>query len=162
MTPEQYTGLVTNHWKFRLFMITRLPMAWLAGLRVKRFDTEVSEVQIRYKYLTKNPFRSIYFAAMAMAAELSTGIFAFRYAQLQKPMVSMLVTGMEASYHKKAVGRIRFVCEDGGKVRDVIEETRKTGEGVTLKMKSCGYNSSNELVAEFWFTWSFKVKSKKA
>ena len=162
MTPEDYTSQVTTHWKFRLFLMSRLPMAWLAGLRVKRFDPEVSEVHMRYKYLTKNPFRSIYFAALAMAAELSTGIFAFRYAQLEKPLVSMLVTGMEAAYHKKAVGKIRFVCEDGGKVREQIEATRKTGEGVTLKMKSSGYDSSNNLVAEFWFTWSFKVKASRA
>ena len=160
MTAEDYTSQVTTHWKFRIFLITRLPFAWLAGLRVKRFEDETSEVHIRYKYLTKNPFRSIYFAALAMAAELSTGIFAFRYAQLQKPLVSMLVTGMEAQYHKKAVGRIRFVCEDGGNVRDIIEETRQTGEGVTIRMKSTGYDAQNDVVAEFWFTWSFKVKSR--
>ena len=60
MSPEQYTRLVTSHFKFRWFLISRLPMAWLAGLRVQRFEDEVSEVHVKLKYLTKNPFRSIY------------------------------------------------------------------------------------------------------
>lgn len=142
--------------------MSRLPMAWLAGLRVRHFDADRSEVHIKYKYLTKNPFRSIYFAALAMAAELSTGIFAFRYAQLQQPVVSMLVTGMEAAYHKKARGRIRFVCEGGEEVRTILEQARADGEGHTIKLKSSGYDSDNDLVAEFWFTWSFKKKQSKS
>ena len=35
-------------------------------------DEELSQVSTRLTFLTKNPFRSTYFAVLSMAAELST------------------------------------------------------------------------------------------
>jgi hypothetical protein len=67
--------------KLRLFMLRKLPMAWLAGLRLTALTPAAATVTIRYKYLTQNPFRSIYFACLAMAAELASGIQAMLHTQ---------------------------------------------------------------------------------
>jgi hypothetical protein len=75
-----------------------------------------------------------------------------------KPAVSMLVTGLEAAYFKKATGITTFTCEDGWAINNIIEEANKNGEGKTIKIKSTGRNDKGELVAEFFITWSFKVK----
>ena len=83
--------------KLRLFMLQKLPMAWLAGLRLTQLTPEEATVTVRFKYLTKNPFRSIYFACLAMAAELASGILAMMHVQAGSP-VSMLVTKMEADF----------------------------------------------------------------
>ena len=135
-------------------------MAWLAGLRVRHFDEERCTVTIPYKYWTKNPFRSMYFAAQSMAAELSTGLFGFRYAQLAQPRVSMLVVSVHAEYHKKAVGVITFTCEMGRDVQACVQRARDSGEPQSLEVKSIGRNASGEVVSQFAVTWSFKVKSK--
>ncbi|RZK98454.1 MAG: DUF4442 domain-containing protein, partial [Hymenobacter sp.] len=97
--------------KLRLFMLRKLPLAWLAGLRLVALTPEAATVTIRYKYLTQNPFRSIYFAALAMAAELASGIQAMLHTQGGGP-VSMLVVGLQAEFTKKAVGLIAFTCPD--------------------------------------------------
>ncbi len=158
MTPEAFTKLVQNHSKFRFFLISRLPMAWIAGLRVKHFDENRCEVTIPYKYLTKNPFRSIYFAAQSMAAELSTGLFCFRYAQLGTPQVSMLVVKMESKFYKKAKGVITFSCEMGDSVRTIVETAKQSGDSYELDMISTGRNTEGEVVSEFLIRWSFKRK----
>jgi acyl-coenzyme A thioesterase PaaI-like protein len=145
--------------KLRLFMLRKLPLAWLAGLRLVALTPEVATVTIRYKYLTQNPFRSIYFAALAMAAELASGIQAMLHTQ-GGGAVSMLVVGLAAEFNKKAVGLITFTCPDGAAIAQAIVESRATGEGRTVVCTSTGYDEAGDVVAVFRVTWSFKAKTK--
>jgi hypothetical protein len=78
-----------------------------------------------------------------------------------KPSVSMLVVKVDSEYFKKAIGRTSFVCEDGGLFQKAIEETIATGVARIVKAKSIGKNNDGEIVAEFFITWSFKVKLQK-
>ena len=158
---QKYIRQVTSPFLFRLFCIKELPMLLLAGIRVNKITDEEAVTSIRYGYLTKNPFRSVYFACLGMAAELSSGVIAMMYVQDASPGVSMLVTNMKASFVKKAKGRILFSCGDGRKIADAFTETQSSGEGVTVEVHSKGTDESGEIVAEFWITWSFKKKIPK-
>ncbi len=156
---EKYIRQVTSPFLFRLFALKELPMVFLAGIRVKELTKEHSITTIKYSYLTKNPFRSVYFACLGMAAELSSGVIAMMYVKGAKPGVSMLVTGMKAEFTKKATGRICFTCKDGKKLEDAIISTQKSGEGVITEVRSVGVDEAGDVVASFVFTWSFKRKS---
>lgn len=160
MTSFQST--IKNPFKFRLYLLTRLPSAFFAGLRVTHLDADAGActVTVPYKWFTRNPFRSTYFACLAMAAEMSTGVLAISRVYRRHPPVSMLVTHLEASYSKKATGRTRFQCTDGAAIESAIAAAITTGEGQTIRVRSTGTNANGDLVAEFYITWSFKVKSK--
>lgn len=147
--------------KFRIFLFARLPAAYFAGVRIRDIDEKKCLVTVPYKWLSQNPFRSTYFACLSMAAEMSTGSLAMAHLYKINPPVSMLVVKVESEYFKKATGRTSFVCEDGNLFEKAIEETIATGEARIIKAKSIGTNKEGELVAEFYITWSFKVKSKK-
>ena len=134
-------------------------MGLLSGLKVLELNETLASVSVHFNWLNQNPFRSIYFAVLSMAAELSTGILAFGQVNNRKPAVSILVVKLEADFYKKAVGKIVFTCMDGDKIADAIEQTLLTGEGVVLQCVSVGVNEQNEEVAKFIFTWSFKSKS---
>lgn len=127
---------------------------------MREADEKRCLVTVPYKWLSQNPFKSTYFACLSMAAEMSTGSLAM--AQLYKinPPVSMLVIKVESEYFKKATGRTSFVCEDGELFQKAVEETIATGEPRIVKARSVGKNKEGEMVAEFYITWSFKVKSK--
>lgn len=141
-------------------MLSRLPMAYLAGLRVRSISEERAEVTIPYKYLNKNPFNSIYFASLSMAAELSTGLLCMAQTYKSDPGVSMLVVHMEGDFTKKAVGKITFTCKDGHQIKAAADQTKATGEGVTVVATSTGIDEAGDRVAEFRFTWSLKAKRK--
>jgi acyl-coenzyme A thioesterase PaaI-like protein len=158
-TMQAFRRQVLHPVKLRLFMLRKLPLAWLAGLRLVALTPEVATVTIRYKYLTQNPFRSIYFAALAMAAELASGIQAMLHTQ-GGGAVSMLVVGLAAEFNKKAVGLITFTCPDGAAIAQAIAESRATGEGRTVVCTSTGYDEAGDVVAIFRITWSFKAKTK--
>lgn len=147
--------------KFRMFLFTKLPAAYFAGVRVREVDERRCVVTVPYKWLSQNPFRSTYFACLSMAAEMSTGALAMAHLYKINPPVSMLVVKVESEYFKKATARTSFVCEDGELFQKTIKETIATGESRTVKAKSVGRNKEGEVVAEFYITWSFKAKSTK-
>jgi hypothetical protein len=155
---EKILSALRNPFKFRLFMLRKLPMAFIAGLSLAEIDEERAAVCIRYKYLTQNPFRSLYFACLAMAAELASGILSIVHVSASGKAVSMLVVKMEADFTKKAVGKIIFTCADGIKIQKAIQESIQTGEGRTLVATSIGLDETGDKVAEFRITWSYKVK----
>ena len=159
MTPtQQFIQVVRHPVKFRLFLLSKLPSAYFAGVRVRYLDEERCKVTIPFKWFTQNPFRSTYFACLSMAAEMSTGALAMAHLHQRKPSVSMLVVKVESEYFKKATGRVTFVCDDGHLLRQAIEEAIRTGEPAMVRAASAGLNEKEETVALFHITWSFKVK----
>ena len=138
----------------------KLPLAFFAGLRVESCTTERCAVSLPYGWRSQNPFRSIYFGAQCMAAELSTGALGFLItSSVPKPdTVAMLVTGMSATFSTKATSRTTFICSQGANVRSAIEETLSTGEDVRVRMNSVGHMESGEEVARFEFEWSFRKR----
>ena len=144
--------------KFRMFLLLKLPSAFFCGVRVRDIDEKHCVVTVPYKWLSQNPFRSTYFACLSMAAEMSTGALAMAHVYKRIPPVSMLVIKVESEYFKKATGRTTFICNDGGAMLNTIEESIASGEGKIFRAKSTGKNSNGEIVAEFYITWSFKAK----
>ena len=65
--------------KFRMFLLTKLPSAYFTGVRIKEVDAKKCVTTVPYKWFSKNPFRSTYFASLAMAAEMSTGALALAH-----------------------------------------------------------------------------------
>lgn len=154
-----FIQLIKHPVKFRLFLLMKLPSAFFCGVRVQDISSEKAATTVPYKWLSQNPFKSTYFACLAMAAEMSTGLLAMMHTYKSTPAVSMLVVGLEAVYHKKATGITTFTCEDGVAISNAISEAISSGEGRVVRAKSTGKNEQGELVAEFFITWSFKAKS---
>ena len=153
-----FQKLITNPVKYKLFMLSKLPMGFISGLKMEQLNQDKAVVSVRFKWVNQNPFRSIYFAVLSMAAELSTGVIGFANIYKRQPSVSMLVVKVEAEFYKKAVGKIVFTCNDGNAVSNAIEQTINTGEGINVNCTSVGVNEQGEVVAKFVFVWSFKAK----
>lgn len=157
--PASFFSLLRNPLKYRLFLLKKLPAAYFSGLKLPEVSEEQAVVTVPFKWFTQNPFRSTYFACLSMAAEMSTGVLAMAQVYGRKPSVSMLVVGVEGKFYKKATGLTRFVCTDGLLVKEAVQTAIITGEGQTVQLQSNGYNEQNEVVATFFFTWSFKAKA---
>lgn len=155
---QSFVKLMMHPVKFRIFLFLKLPSAYFAGVRIKNIDENRCEVTVPFKWFSQNPFRSTYFACLSMAAEMSTGALAMAHLFKTKPPVSMLVIKTEGEYFKKAADKSTFVCEEGGLIKQMIEESIATGEARTVRVKSVGKNKAGEVVAEFYITWSFKAK----
>jgi hypothetical protein len=144
----------------RGFFLAKLPLALVAGLRVRELTAERCVTTVPYGWRTTNPFHSTYFAAQSMAAELSTGALAGLAVELASQPVAFLIVGLEASFEKKATALTSFTCEDGTKIFAAVEETLRTGEPATARAETVGRMPDGTVVARFAFTWSFKRRSR--
>lgn len=152
-----YQKKMTNPFIFWFAMLLNLPSAIFWRLRIRTLTQEKCEVSIPFFWRSQNPFRSIYFAALAGAAELSTGALC-QLALAGKGQFSMLVVDFRAQYNKKANTKITFSCDQGLALFELIESL-EPNQSAQLTMISIGTNTSGEEVARFYVTWSFKRKS---
>lgn len=155
---NNFKEIITNSIKFKFFLLTKLPAAFFAGLSIKEFNANHCIVRVKHSWWTQNPFKSMYFAVEAMAAEMASGMLVFGQVYKRHPSISMLVVKMEVDFVKKATGVILFSCEEGQKVQDQINQSIQDGEAKTFICNSTGKNEMGETVAVFNITWSVKAK----
>ncbi len=158
---EIFRTLWKNPVSVRALLWAKLPLAAFAGLRIEKLDDGGAEVSLPAGWKTQNPFRSTYFAAQAMAAEMSTGAPALYFIENSKKPISSLVTGLSAKFTKKATRDAVFIFSDGAAMRAAIDEAARTGESVTFKARSVGKQNDGTVISEFEIDWSFKLKQKK-
>lgn len=143
---------------FRLFLLFKLPMALLAGVRVRKAAPDCCVVTVPHKWLNQNPFNSTYFAVLSMAGEMATGVFGLLAVEGASEPVSMLVVGMQSSFIKKATEVTTFTSTDGHKLIEAVKDTIVSGKGIQVETVSVGKNPAGEEVARFTVTWSFRRK----
>lgn len=143
---------------FKIFLLFKLPMAFLAGLKMNKLTAKDAVVSMKYKYLNKNPFGSIYFACLLMGGELASGILAASIVYKSNPKISMLVVGVKSRFIKKALGKIIFECNQGEQILETIQKSLLTGESQTIDVLTVASDKEGDVVAEFIVNWSFKSK----
>ncbi len=156
---EKLRGRMLNPWLMRGMFLSKLPLALFAGLRIRELDTGHCVATVPYGWRTTNPFRSTYFAAHTMAAELSTGGLALLAVELAPAPVAMLVVALEATFEKKATALTAFTCAAGPEIFAAVAKTVETGEPVTVRAETIGRLPDGTVAAHFHFTWSFKRRS---
>ncbi len=145
--------------RLNTFLMFKLPAAYLTGVRTKHIDDKVCVVSVKHRWINQNPFNSMFWAVQGMAAELTTGALVMKKIRESGKKVSMLVANNNASFTKKATGRITFKCDEGNKIDKAIARAIETGEGQTVWLNSNGINKDGVEVSSFNFEWTLKVKS---
>ena len=148
----KYTPNQINKW-----MLFKLPAAWLTGVRVSLISETKCEVKVRFKWINQNPYRSMFWAVQGMAAELTTGMLLTKSIQESNTNISMLLIGNKSNFYKKAVGKIKFICDQGDIAKELIDSTKKN---ITHKawLKAKGFDETGDVVSEFDFEWSCKKR----
>tara|TARA_B110000977_G_C11086218_1_gene494817 strand:+ start:3753 stop:4238 length:486 start_codon:yes stop_codon:yes gene_type:complete len=145
--------------KMNAFLFFKLPAAYFCGVRVTSISSATCVTSVKHRWINQNPFKSMFWAVQGMAAELSTGAMVISALKERKLNISMLVAKNQASFSKKARGRITFTCNDGNHIKEVIESAIASGEGRTCTMTSVGRDSDGDIVSTFEFEWSVKVRA---
>lgn len=145
--------------KLNTFLMFKLPAAYFTGVRTKSLDDTTCVVTVKHRWINQNPFNSMFWAVQGMAAELTTGALVMKKIKESGKNISMLVANNNATFTKKATGRITFTCEEGHKIDEAISKAIETGEGQTVWLNANGVNADGVEVSAFNFEWTLKVKS---
>ena len=145
--------------KLNSFLMFKLPAAYFTGVRTTHLDDTTCIVSVKHRWINQNPFKSMFWAVQGMAAELTTGALVMKKIRESGKKISMLVASNNASFTKKATGRITFTCHEGKKIDEAITKAIETEEGQTVWLNSNGINKDGVEVSSFNFEWTLKVKS---
>ena len=148
-----------NKFQLHLFLFLKIPISWIAGVRLKEMNDEICITKVKFGWLNQNPFNSMFWAVQGMAAEFSTGFLCAEKIRKSGKKISMLVVHNQAEFTKKAIGRVTFSCFQGKELDEILKKAIETGDGQTLTMFSEGKDQKGDVVSKFAFTWSFKVKN---
>jgi hypothetical protein len=144
--------------KLNAYTFFKLPSAFWSGVRVKQITLDTCRVTVKHSWFNQNPFKSMYFAVQAMAAEFTTGAIVMFHIKSSGKNISMLVAQNKAVFTKKATGKITFTCNQGKEIADCIEKAIHTNEGQTIWLTSIGINEIGEQVSEMQFQWTIKSR----
>ncbi len=157
-SQQKLANKVTKGSLFSFYLLSKLPMGLLAGLRVKEINEKRCITTVPFKWLTKNPFKSIYFAVQSMAAELSTATACLLAVQGRNPSVAFIIVDLKAKFTKKATERVYFTCDETAKAFEAVEKCIASGQSEVAAFKTVGKMADGTVVSEFEFTWSFKQR----
>lgn len=143
---------------FKLMLWFKLPLMAFTGVKLVTINHETCKVLVKYKWLNKNPFNTMYWAVMGMAAELCSGLLLMMYAYGKKPGISMYVVACKGKFLKTGLGKITFTCNDGLLLANTVKACIANKSVSVIDSVTNAYNENGELVAEFVFTWSIKGK----
>lgn len=101
----------------------------------------------------------MYFASQSMAAELSTALPILYALEGSDENFAYIIVENQAKYKQKAKSKLTFTCELGNELAFKLNQAIQTRQPQTYRAYSVAHDSKGEMVSEFWFTWSFVVKS---
>jgi len=145
--------------KLNIFLIFKLPAAYITGVRARYIDDVKCIVTVKHRWINQNPFKSLFWAVQGMAAELTTGALIINKIKPSGKNIAMLLVKNDASYSKKATGKITFECSEGRLIDEVINKAIHSGLGEQVTLNVVGKNSEDVEVSRFNFTWSMKVRA---
>ena len=73
----------------------------------------------------------------------------------------MLLIGSSSSFTKKAVGKILFTYENGEDLDKLVNDAVTTKDAQTITINTKGIDENGDVVSDFSFKWSIKLRSKK-
>jgi hypothetical protein len=146
-------------WSFRLYLLRHVPLALCAGLRLVRLDRQECVVGLPGGWRTRNPFGSTYFAAQAMAAEMSTGAPAMLLALGAERSTALILVEIRAVFSKRIVGPAFFTFSDLDAMKGAVDQAGAQDDPVTFTGKSMARGEDGVVASVFEVTWSFKRRA---
>lgn len=145
----------------RYFGWTKVPVIGFVQPRVVAMSEELTEIIIPLTWRTRNHLKSMYFGVLATGADIACGLLAVEIIHKKYPDTSFVFKDVKGQFLKRAEADTHFVCRDGKKAREMVEEAQRTGERVNqlLTVEAICPSVSDEPVAKFELTLSVKKKS---
>jgi len=137
-----------------------MPLGAFAGLQIVSVNPESCTVRLPGGWRTQNPFKTTYWAAQGMAAEMATGVIPIAYVRASEVPIRMILAGTEAAFTKRCKTDSRFEHQAGQIVLEAMSETLRTGRSVECLLESKGYDEAGDCVSSWFFKWSFRARTE--
>lgn len=150
--------------RFKLFMwyfgYFKVPMIGYLKPRLINLTEQELVIKLPLTRRNKNHLNCMYFGALAVGADLAGGLYGFYHAKQANLKISLAFKSFQAQFLKRAESDVYFVCTMGDIVKDMISESKKTGQRINKPLLISAYTNylqKSEEVANFVLELSLKV-----
>ncbi|HRD68962.1 MAG TPA: PaaI family thioesterase [Legionella sp.] len=155
-----------TRFKFFFWYFSHFKVALIGHLkpRLISLDEERIVVCLPLNRRSRNHLNSMYFGALAVGADVAGGLHGFYHADLAKCSVSLAFKSFQAQFLRRPESDVYFVCTEGLLVKQMIQESKISGERINKPIHITAYTNYTtqaEEVAEFVLELSLKVINSK-
>jgi acyl-coenzyme A thioesterase PaaI-like protein len=144
----------------------KIPLIAAVRPSVVEMDGDRCVIRIPLRRRTRNHLGSMYFGALAIGADIAGGLLAVQLIRAQKAKVSLAFKSFRADFLKRPESDVYFVCEEGARIRALVEKTltseERHTEPIPLRAEVRPVEGPVEVVAEFVLELSLKRSAKGA
>lgn len=135
----------------------RVPLLFFCRPKILTLD-KVAKVQIPLNLVTKNHYRTMYFGALCMGAELSVALPLLEQMFLQKRKVNFIFKDFKADFLKRADTDVIFEFADVENILKLVDDCENQKTRLTQSFKGTAYSASNPEVIFMSFEIAISVK----
>ena len=143
----------------RYFGWSKVPMIFYCRPSVIDISSDSVTVKIPLIRRNKNHVGSMYLGALSVGADITSAMLSLSIIKKSKRKIIPIFKDFHADYLKRAEGDVHFVCNQGLKIKSMIEKTISQQSRVNEKIDVFAYVPSKlgeEIVAKFSLTLSIK------
>jgi len=155
-------SLFKTTWSLRLFALAKIPLIAVVRPRILMVDDKQCQVRVPLNWVTRNHVGSMYFGALSIGADLAGGWIVMSMIRQRRSRATFLFKDMSAEFLKRAEGPVVFTCQDGDKLKALLDRAEASGERVDDTVEVIATVPSllaTTPVAIFKMTISVKVRS---
>ena len=151
-----------TRFKFFMWSFGRFKVPLIGYLKPHLISLSDSKIVIKLKLnrRSKNHLHSMYFGALAVGADLAGGLHAFYHAERSNVKLSLAFKSFQAQFLRRPEADVYFICEMGEMVKEMISDSKTTGQRVNKPLNVIAYTNypqQPEEVAHFMLELSLKV-----
>lgn len=158
MQQVKDVSLAKIRWKLFLLGFFKIPMIGFVKPKIGEINDEEVSMTISLRRRTKNHLNSMYFGALAVGADVASGIHVFYLAEKYGHKVSFAFKSIEGEFIKRAETNVTFVFGEGARIKAMLEESITSGSRINDHVTVKAFNSNREEVAIFRMGVSVRVK----
>jgi acyl-coenzyme A thioesterase PaaI-like protein len=154
--PLRYTVMLQS------FGFFKIPLIFFIRPKIVCLDDEQCVIRVPLKRKVKNHLNTMYFGALAIAAECTGGVAAMKEIRESGERISLVFKDFQAEFLKRVEGDAVFSCVDVPKIKIFVKDVIGSGERKQLPFSvvaTCPEKLGDEPVAIFTVTISLKKLS---
>tara|TARA_Y100001970_G_scaffold50742_1_gene64207 strand:+ start:9878 stop:10348 length:471 start_codon:yes stop_codon:yes gene_type:complete len=142
----------------KMLGLIKIPLMHFCRPKILYIDDDKVIVRILLRRRTKNHIGSMYFGALSVGADLTGGYLALHHTNKINRKINLLFKDFNAEFLKRAEGDVHFECNEGQKIKALIQKVIDTKTRCNEEINVIAYVPSmlEEPVARFKLTLSLK------
>ena len=158
MSSVQFPTRRHMQWKLFLLGLLKIPMIGFCRPKITEWSPEKVQIRIPLRRRTRNHFRSMYFGALMVGADLTAGLHAYAFGLEKAWNVSLAFKSSSADFLRRPDTDVFFEMDQGRAVEALLEKSHQTGERHHMGVPIKAVDKEGTLVAEFVLELSVRVK----